>query len=224
MAKKDRGSARKGRATESLVAASCILATGGELNALTGLVDDEGVDITFKRRNGTRTLDVQVKSRFSDEAGSKLLRDKGRFVANTREATFRPRDDLYMLFVAVDAAKAELGPMWLVPSKELAKKGTRSNPKSTGKQIRFVASAKDGSSDKWSGYRMAKAELPKAILAKLRAMESRAGRSVVRARCESRWLCERIDPTISRVNDSGMSAFPVTSSSCPRLGCSSDRS
>ena len=41
---------------ESFVAASSILATDGELNALTAFVDDEGVDITFKRRNGNRTF------------------------------------------------------------------------------------------------------------------------------------------------------------------------
>lgn len=172
MASKNAGSARKGRATESLVAASCILATGGELNALTGLVDDEGVDITFKRRDGTRTLDVQVKSRFSDGAGSKLLREKGRFVADTRAATFRPRDDLYMLFVAVDAEKAEFGPVWLVPSLDLADKGMEINPKKTGKQVRFIASAKDASNDKWISYRMSKAELPQAILGQLKEMET----------------------------------------------------
>jgi len=52
----------------------CVLATGGELNALTALVDDEGVDLTLKRRTGTRTLDVQTKSRFCDERGSQALR------------------------------------------------------------------------------------------------------------------------------------------------------
>jgi hypothetical protein len=46
-------SARKGKAVEHLIAATCVLATAGELNALTALVDDEGVDIGFKRRDGT---------------------------------------------------------------------------------------------------------------------------------------------------------------------------
>ncbi|HME03375.1 MAG TPA: hypothetical protein VKG38_10145 [Solirubrobacteraceae bacterium] len=80
---KNAASARKGRAVEHLVAAICVLATAGELNALTALVDDEGVDLGLKRRNGGRTLDVQVKARFSDEDGSAPLR-RGRFTANVR--------------------------------------------------------------------------------------------------------------------------------------------
>jgi hypothetical protein len=168
---KNRGSARKGRAVESLVAASCILATAGELNALTALVDDEGVDITFKRRNGTKTLDVQVKSRFSDETGSKVLREHGRFIADAREATFRAREDLFMLFVVVDALRVEIGPVWLIPSVEFEKLGQRINPKSTGRQVRINASAKSTSADKWSPYRMDKTELPGKLLAILKEID-----------------------------------------------------
>lgn len=74
-------SARKGKATELLIAAACVLASGSKLNALTGLVDDEGVDITFKRWNGSRTLDVQVKSAFLESR--KNLREKDIFLADT---------------------------------------------------------------------------------------------------------------------------------------------
>jgi hypothetical protein len=74
------GSTRKGRATEQLIAATCVLASGGELNALTALVDDEGVDLGLKRRNGPRTLNLQVKSGFT-------------FIADVRRETFQPRDD-----------------------------------------------------------------------------------------------------------------------------------
>src|SRR3954469_18023015 len=101
MALKDASSARKGKAVEQLVAATCVLATGGELNALTALVDDEGVDLGFKRRNGTRVLDVQVKARFSDEDGSKALREQGMLSSDVRQETFRPRDDLFMLYLAI---------------------------------------------------------------------------------------------------------------------------
>jgi uncharacterized protein GlcG (DUF336 family) len=45
---------------EHLVAASCILASGAMLNVSTTLVDDEGVDLVFHRREGTATLAVQV--------------------------------------------------------------------------------------------------------------------------------------------------------------------
>ncbi|HEY5783168.1 MAG TPA: hypothetical protein VIT65_00155 [Microlunatus sp.] len=72
---------------EYLVAAVCILTTRGELNVSTSLVDDEGVDLVFNRRNSPATLAVQVKARMSD---SKRL-SSGGFVAIVREQTFTPR-------------------------------------------------------------------------------------------------------------------------------------
>ncbi|HEV2087620.1 MAG TPA: hypothetical protein VGR21_04850, partial [Cryptosporangiaceae bacterium] len=71
---------RMGKAVEYLIAASCILATRGELNVSTSLVDDEGVDLVFHRRDSTATLAVQVKARMSD---SKRVRS-GSFVAFVR--------------------------------------------------------------------------------------------------------------------------------------------
>lgn len=83
-------SARMGKAAEYLVAASAILATRGELNVSTALVDDDGVDLVFHRRGQTATLAVQVKSRMSD---AKLV-GEGRVQANVQEATFR-RDRIW---------------------------------------------------------------------------------------------------------------------------------
>ncbi len=163
MPSKHTASARKGKAVEHLIAATCVLATGGELNALTALVDDEGVDLGFKRRNGTRVLDVQVKSRFSDEDGSKKLREEGTFVSDVREETFRPRDDLFMLFVAVDGRVARIETAWLVPSSVLDETAFRVTV--NGKRlVRFQASVKGGSKDKWRDFRLEPHDLPKALL------------------------------------------------------------
>jgi uncharacterized protein GlcG (DUF336 family) len=57
---------RIGTAVEYLVAATCILASRGELNVSTALVDDEGVDLVFHRRGASATLAVQVKARTTD--------------------------------------------------------------------------------------------------------------------------------------------------------------
>ncbi|HXE98745.1 MAG TPA: hypothetical protein VN458_00195 [Solirubrobacterales bacterium] len=162
-------SARKGKATEHLIAASCILASNGQLNALTGLVDDEGVDVTFKRRDGFRTVDVQIKSRFL--ASSKNLRKNGTFVADTREATFRPRDDLYMLFVVVEAKTATFGPVWLVPSTVLDQKAFRVTVKKK-KLVRFQASSKKNSKDKWRAYRMSAEKLAPELLRIVKSLEN----------------------------------------------------
>ena len=152
------------------MAAICVLATGGELNALTALVDDEGVDLGLKRRNGSRTLDVQVKARFSDQEGSAQLR-RGRFTANVREETFRPREDLYMLYVVVNGPRAEIDLAWLVPSEELARHGQRVMM-SAKPQLRFGASAKPGTRDKWRKYRLTREELPGALLTAVQRIET----------------------------------------------------
>lgn len=47
---------RMGKAVEYLVAAACILSTRGELNVSTSMVDDEGVDLVFHRRESAATL------------------------------------------------------------------------------------------------------------------------------------------------------------------------
>jgi hypothetical protein len=106
--------ARMGKAAEYLIAASAILATRGELNVSTSMVDDEGVDLVFHRRGHASTLAVQVKSRMSDGA----LARTGRVQANVRDATFRPRLDLDMLFVVVDPVEGRIVTSWLVPSLE----------------------------------------------------------------------------------------------------------
>lgn len=167
---KNASSARKGKAVEQLVAATCVLATGGELNALTALVDDEGVDIGFKRRNGTRVLDVQVKARFSDEDGSKALYEDGRFSSDVRQETFRPRDDLYMLYLAINGAKAEIEHAWLVPSKVLASEGVIVT-KQGKEHVRIVASAKPDTDDKWRPYRHSSSEFPGKLLTVVAGLE-----------------------------------------------------
>jgi hypothetical protein len=156
------GSSRKGKAVEHLIAASCILASGGDLNASTSLVDDEGVDIVFHRRDRPRTLAVQVKSRFDEEGGSSHLHQQGRFIADVRAVSFQPRDNYYLLFVAVRSEDADFGPVWLVPSHDFARKaGSGSANRTT---LRISASARPGSQDRWRTYRLEKAELAPAIL------------------------------------------------------------
>jgi len=151
---------RVGKAIEYLVAASCILVTGGELNVSTSLVDDDGVDLVFHCRGGTATLAVQVKGRTSS---SKQVASGG-FVAFVRSQTFAPRADLDMLFVAVDVDKAAVMHAWLVPSLEYAE--TLGEPNRKGR-YRFSASTKPDSADQWRSYRLTAAELPRRILTRL---------------------------------------------------------
>jgi hypothetical protein len=157
---------RMGKAVEYLIAAACILSTRGQLNVSTSLVDDEGVDLVFHRRDGSATLAVQVKARMSD---SKRVQNDG-MLAFVSSRTFRPRADLDMLFVAVDIARGAVLKAWLIPSAEfgdalLGKRDARG-------RIRFLASMKATSKDRWVHRRLEADQLAPAILARLKELEA----------------------------------------------------
>jgi len=156
--------ARVGKAVEHLVAASCILISNAELNVSTSFVDDEGVDLVFHRRGGVATLAVQVKSRSSDAS---TLRNR-RFRADVSRKTFSPRADLYVLFVVIDRATAQFGPVWFVPSIDFAEKSTIAAKTS----LRFSANSGQEARDRWVPFRMSFSELPIAILKKLGTLEA----------------------------------------------------
>ena len=138
-------SGRIGKAVEYMAAAMVVLGSRGTVNASTAMVDDAGVDVTFFTRSGS--IDVQVKSRTLDAKTSQA----SKLVANVRSATFRPREDLFILFVIVDLDSMELGPFWLVPSTEFEK---RANVLRNGEILRVTASMKPQSLDKWSEFRI----------------------------------------------------------------------
>jgi hypothetical protein len=162
---KSSSAGRMGKAAEYLVAAVCILATRGELNVSTSLVDDEGVDLVFNRRGSSATLAVQVKARMSD---SKLVAD-GTVMGFVRSQTFRPRPDLDLLFIAVDIAEGRIMSAWLIPSTlfdEQAGKPTR-----LGRR-RFSASLKPDARDKWASFRLTPSELARRILERLTELDN----------------------------------------------------
>lgn len=158
----DQDSPRKGKAVEHLVAATCILTSGLKLNVSTSLVDDEGVDLVFHRRGKSTTLAVQVKSR---TMATKGISERGRFYAQVRATTFRPRSDLYMLFVPVDVEQGTFPFAWLVPSRQFARRPVNSR----GRRI-FIASTKYGTRDQWSKHRVARAGLADEILAAIKKL------------------------------------------------------
>ncbi len=156
---------RVGKAVEYLVATSCILGSGLELNVSTAFVNDEGVDLVFHRRGKSATLAVQVKSRST--AADVVKRDK--FLADVRRATFRPRDDdLWMLFLVIDMSVALVRDVWFVPSKKF---DDLANKAKGGEIRRINASLKPGTADQWKPYRLSFKALPGRILKELDALE-----------------------------------------------------
>ncbi|GAA2280045.1 hypothetical protein GCM10010415_55770 [Streptomyces atrovirens] len=161
---KSPSAAQMGKAAEYLVAATCILATQGELNVSTSQADNAGVDLVFHRRGSSVTLAVQVKSRTSTTS----VVQKGQYLADVRAQTFRPRDDLDMLFVAVDVERMAIMTAWLIPSGVFGE--MVSEPNGKGK-YRFAASLKPDSKDRWTPYRLTVAELSQRILTRLSELE-----------------------------------------------------
>lgn len=153
-------SGRMGKAAEYLVAATCILASRGELNVSTSLVDDEGVDLVFNRRNSSAMLAVQVKARMS--TSNRVL--AGSFMAFVQGQTFRPRPGLNLLFVAIDIERGAIMTAWLVPS--LAFVDAANEPSDQGR-YRFYASMKPSGRDRWQSYRLDPSELVPRILDRL---------------------------------------------------------
>ncbi len=155
-ASKNPDSSRMGKAAEHLVAATCIIGSRARLNVSMALVDDEGIDLVFHKRDGVSTLAVQVKARMNDSAPL----NRGGFTANVRSETMKPRRDLFLLFVAVDVRLAAIELCWLVPSEEFVSQATRDSHR----RYRFAASMKPGAKDKWRKYRLTSYELPPEIL------------------------------------------------------------
>ena len=101
-----------GKVVEYLIAASCILATAGELNVSTSLVDDKGVDLVFHRRDRGATLAVQVEARMST---SKRVRSQG-VVAFVRPRRSSRARTWTCCSCAVDVERGAVLVAWLVPS------------------------------------------------------------------------------------------------------------
>jgi hypothetical protein len=129
------------------------------------MVDDEGVDLVFHRRDGVATLSVQVKARMSDSKG---VQDEG-MVAFVSSQTFRKRADLDILFVAVDIARGAVLKAWLIPSADFAE--VAGKPDARGR-LHFVASMMEGSQDRWANRRLDADQLAPAILARLKELEA----------------------------------------------------
>jgi hypothetical protein len=150
---------RKGKVVETLIAAYLILGSDGAVNVSTPLVDDEGVDLVLNLSGEPKHLLLQVKSRF-------ILTKKHTFRANIRRASFKEREDLYLLFVFYDKEEDGLGrTMWLVPSREFKDK-----TKNQSEERRFIVfSSRFNSNDMWKNYRLDKTDLPDQIVTALKS-------------------------------------------------------
>jgi hypothetical protein len=126
------------------------------------------VDLVFHARGSAATLAVQVRTRFTS---SSTVSD-GRISTEVRQQTFAVREDLSMLFVVVDDVEGRIVQVWLVPSRDFRDKAMR---KESERKLRFSASTREDSADKWASYRLSPAQLPQRVLEVLEKLE-RTGR------------------------------------------------
>jgi hypothetical protein len=146
---------QKGKIAETLIAAHLVLGSDGLLNVSTPMVDGEGVDLVINLRDRPRHMLLQVKSRFG-------LTGKGNYSTNVRRASFKPGNDLYMLFAFIDKDKTELGEVvWLIPSLKFADNTCNQNKER--KVIRFQ-SRFTSQKDMWVDFMVTKEELPDRIV------------------------------------------------------------
>ena len=135
----------KGSIVESYLVQFCIAKSEGQLNVARPLADDEGVDLIFyKRGQSKNTLYAQVKSRY---ATSKRVRQQ-QIQCRVKRASFTPRENYYMLFLAFDHEEQQIEKLWLVPSIDFYEK-TRHQ---TG--TRMVFSTGYTTENKWTQYRI----------------------------------------------------------------------
>jgi hypothetical protein len=164
LAEQDASSGWKGKAIEQLVAAHCVLGSGGELNVSTPMVDDAGVDLVFSRRNHPATLAVQVKARFSTSKRAV----KGGFRIQVRRATFQPRSDLAILGVLYDNFEQhDILTAWLIPALEFHELTKSQSP---DRAVLVMAAALKGKTNHWLKYRCDRKQLPGRVMGLLKQL------------------------------------------------------
>jgi hypothetical protein len=127
------------------------------------MVDDEGVDLAFNLKGTPKALAVQVKSRFASKKSGRRT-----FSARIRRKVFRPRSDLYVLFVLFDDVETfDIEHMWLVPSlkfQELTAGQTE------GRSRLVFAVSTGGTANRWVPYHCGRRDLADRIVAAIQEL------------------------------------------------------
>lgn len=147
-------SSQKGKVTETLVAATLILASGGRLSPFVPISDDHGIDLIVLDKQTHRSISVQVKSAIPNAA-------RGTVAFDVRKATHSEAPGRYLIAVAFDPATVALTASWLMPLSEIALLSTEKPDK-----YALTPNPSPTSNDRYARFRQADAKaLADAVLA-----------------------------------------------------------
>jgi len=103
-------STQVGKACETLVACSLMLASRGRLSPFMPLADDDGLDLILLDKLTAKTILVQVKGWTSPDAG-----DHGIVQFDVRKKTIRGHYGSLLLAVRVDLKEVRITQSWVMP-------------------------------------------------------------------------------------------------------------
>jgi hypothetical protein len=101
-------SIQKGKISETLVASTLMLASGGRLSPFVPLSDDCGIDLIVVDKETCRSLCIQVKSRIENPQRPTVQFGVGR-------SSFRASPERYLLGVLFNPANPALTTSWFIP-------------------------------------------------------------------------------------------------------------
>lgn len=126
---------QKGKAVESLVALSLMLASDGRLSPFVPVSDDYGIDLLVTDKMTHRVLPLQVKSRIAKASCPTVQFD-------VKKCTLTDLPNRYLLAVLFDPASITMSASWLIPMAML-KDISSEKPRAFSVIPRVVANEKD---------------------------------------------------------------------------------
>jgi len=151
---------QKGDIAEARVAELITLYGNKSLACYKPLSDDEGIDLIVKDKDSSKTIFVQVKSRFGDNPR------KGVYVSTVKTSTVK-KSKFAIVFCFFDTTKGDIWDyLWLIPGKEFIKvaRGLNKN-----ERLLFVSGTDPNKiTNKWNKYLIDKRDLANSLISQLK--------------------------------------------------------
>lgn len=148
-------SKQKGNILEHRFIELISLGSDGNLTCFAPDSDDDGIDIIINRKMDFKPIFVQIKSRFN--------LNNGLFSQDIGTNTFRADKKFWICFIYYNPDNFDIENIWLIPSIDFHEKSNEINPENYKQKLRFAASVKEDSKDKWCKYRVSKIGLSKKV-------------------------------------------------------------